>query len=56
MNPLWSLLFKARFRNPFSSYRMSFAEVLVLFSICASIAYGITKGVVWLAGLEGVPL
>lgn len=48
MNPLWSLLFKARYSTPMSIYRMSLAEILVLLCVAAGAGYGIVKGVVWL--------
>ena len=49
MNPLWALLFKDRIRTPFSVYKMSFAEVLVLCGLIFGIGYGITKGGTWIA-------
>ena len=45
MNPLWALLFKDRIRTPFSVYKMSLAEVIVLGGIMFGIGYGITRGI-----------
>ena len=45
MNPLWALLFKDRIRTPFSVYKMSVAEVVVLGGIMFGIGYGITRGI-----------
>ena len=45
MNPLWALLFKDRIRTPFSVYKMSLAEVVVLGGIMFGIGYGITIGI-----------
>ena len=44
MNPIWALLFKDRIRTPFSVYKMSLAEVLVLGGIIFGIGYGAVKG------------
>ena len=44
MNPLWALLFKDRIRTPFSVYKMSLAEVIVLGGIIFGIGFGITRG------------
>ena len=49
MNPIWALLFKDRIRTPFSVYKMSLAEVLVLGGIIFGIGFGITRGAFWLA-------
>ena len=49
MNPLWALLFKDRIRTPFSVYKMSLAEVLVLAGIAFGIGFGITQGAQWIA-------
>ena len=46
MNPLWALLFKDRIRTPFSVYKMSVAEVVVLGGIMFGIGYGVTAGAV----------
>ena len=48
MNPLWALLFKDRLRTPFSVYKMSLAEVLVLGGIIFGIGFGIVRGGNWL--------
>ena len=48
MNPLWALLFKDRIRTPFSVYKMSLAEVVVLASIIFGIGFGAVRGGKWL--------
>ena len=48
MNPVWALLFKDRWRTPFSRYKMSTAEIIVLCGIIFGIGYGVTAGVTWL--------
>jgi len=45
MNPVWALFFKDRFRTPFSVYKMSFAELLVLLGMFVGFGYGVVKGV-----------
>ena len=52
MNPLWALLFKDRFRTPFSVYRMSLAEIVILFAISAGIGIAIAEGVRWVIDAE----
>ena len=54
MNPIWGLFFKDRFRTPFSVYRMSFAELVVLLGLVAGAGIGIAEGVSWVMDLEGV--
>ena len=44
MNPLWALLFKDKIRTPFSVYKMSLAEVIVLGGLCFGIGYGVVRG------------
>ena len=51
MNPLWALLFKDRIRTPFSVYKMSLAEVVVLCSIIFGIGFGCVRGSKWLVGI-----
>jgi hypothetical protein len=48
MNPLWGLLFKDKIRTPFSVYKMSLAEVVVLGAIIFGIGFGIVRGGEWL--------
>ena len=48
MNPLWALLFKDRLRTPFSVYKMSLAEVVVLGAIAFGIGFGCVQGGKWL--------
>ena len=54
MNPIWSIFFKDRFRTPFSVYKMSLAELVVLLGLVAGAGIGIAKGVSWIFELEGV--
>ena len=54
MNPIWAMLFKDRFRTPFSVYKMSLAEIVVLLGLVAGAGIGIVKGVSWIFELEGV--
>ena len=54
MNPIWALFFKDRFRTPFSVYRMSLAELVVLLGLVAGAGIGIAKGISWIFELEGV--
>ena len=54
MNPIWSIFFKDRFRTPFSVYRMSLAELVVLIGLVAGAGIGIAEGVSWIFELEGV--
>ena len=55
MNPLWAMLFKDRFRTPFSVYKMSLAEIVILLGLVAGAGIGIAKGVRWIFELEGTP-
>jgi hypothetical protein len=48
MNPLWAILFKDRWRTPFSVYKMSTAEIIVLCGVIFGIGYGISEGVSWI--------
>lgn len=52
MNPIWALFFKDRFRTPFSIYKMSLAELVVLLGLVAGAGIGIAKGVSWIVDLE----
>ena len=54
MNPIWSILFKARFRTPFSVYKMSMAEIVVLLGLVAGAGIGVAKGIDWILNVEGV--
>jgi TATA-box binding protein (TBP) (component of TFIID and TFIIIB) len=45
MNPIWALFFKDRIRTPFSVYKMSLAEVVVLAAIIFGAGYGVILGV-----------
>ena len=54
MNPLWSIFFKDRFRTPFSVYKMSLAEIVVLLGLVAGAGIGVAKGISWIFELEGV--
>ena len=52
MNPIWALLFKDRFRTPFSVYKMSLAEVVFLVSLIFGAGYGIGKLAKWAINLS----
>ena len=54
MNPIWSIFFKDRFRTPFSVYKMSLAEIVVLLGLVAGAGIGVAKGISWVMDLEGV--
>jgi hypothetical protein len=54
MNPIWGFFFKDRFRTPFSIYKMSLAEIVVLLGLVAGAGIGIAKGIDWILNLEGV--
>ena len=54
MNPIWALFFKDRFRTPFSVYRMSLAEIVVLLGLVVGAGVGVAKGIDWILDLEGV--
>jgi len=54
MNPIWGILFKDRFRTPFSVYKMSLAELIVLLGLVAGAGIGIAKGVKWIYELESM--
>jgi len=56
MNPIWAIFFKDRFRTPFSVYRMSFAELVVLLGLVAGAGIGVAKGIDWILELESEPL
>jgi len=53
MNPLWALLFKDRFRNPFSMFKMSLAELIVLLCLVGGCIFGIWRGAIWILETEG---
>jgi len=54
MNPIWGIFFKDRFRTPFSVYKMSLAELVVLLGLVAGAGIGIAKGISWIVVLEGL--
>ena len=54
MNPIWAFFFKDRFKNPFSMFKMSLAELIVLWAMIGACGYGIWKGIDWLLEAEGV--
>ena len=45
MNPIWALFFKDRFRTPFSVYKMSLAEIIVLLGLVAGAGIGVVEGI-----------
>ena len=53
MNPIWAFFFKDRFRTPFSIYKMSLAEIVVLLGLVAGAGIGVAKGIDWILKLEG---
>lgn len=53
MNPIWAIFFKDRFRTPFSVYKMSLAEIVVLLGLVAGAGIGVAKGISWIFELEG---
>ena len=52
MNPVWALFFKDRFRTPFSVYKMSLAEMVVLLSMLVGFGYGVAKGIEAIVSFE----
>ena len=52
MNPIWAIFFKDRFRTPFSVYKMSLAELVVLLGMFGGFGYGIVKGAQAIMNLE----
>ena len=52
MNPLWAILFKAKYRTPFSVYKMSLSELVVLLGIVFGIGFGLSKGIQWIINFE----
>ena len=52
MNPIWAFFFKDRFRTPFSPYKMSLSELLVLCGIIFGIGFGISRGISILLDFE----
>ena len=52
MNPLWAFFFKDKIKTPFSVYRMSLAELLVLGAIFVGMGYGIKLGIDWILAFE----
>ena len=52
MNWFWGFWFKDKFRTPFSVYKMSLAELLVLGGMIFGIGYGLTECVNWILTLE----
>ena len=54
MNPIWGFFFKDRFRTPFSIYKMSLAEIVVLLGMVVGTGIGVAKGIDWILNLEGL--
>lgn len=52
MNPIWGFFFKDKYRTPFSVYKMSLAELVVLCGIVFGAGYGISKGVQAIVNFE----
>ena len=53
MNPIWAIFFRDRFRTPFSIYKMSLAEIVVLLGLVVGSGIGVAKGISWILELEG---
>ena len=45
MNWFWGFWFKDKYRTPFSVYKMSFAELIVLMGLVFGTGFALTKGV-----------
>ena len=45
MNWFWGFWFKDKYRTPFSVYKMSLAELIVLAGLVFGTGFGVTKGV-----------
>mgnify|MGYP003129549803 CR=1 FL=1 len=45
MNWFWGFWFKDKFRTPFSVYKMSFAELIILAGMFFGVGYALTLGV-----------
>ena len=54
MNWFWAFWFKDKYRTPFSVYKMSLAELIVLGGMFFGVGFGLTKGVQWILSLEGI--
>ena len=54
MNPIWGIFFKDRFRTPFSVYKMSLAELVVLVGMVYGAGYGFYKAVLWVLSVSEV--
>ncbi len=52
MNPVWAFFFKDRFRTPFSVYKMSLAELVVLLGMFGGLGFGVVKGAQAIMNLE----
>ncbi len=52
MNPFWAFWFKDKIRTPFSVYKMSLAELIVLGGMVFGVGYGLTKGAQWILNIE----
>jgi hypothetical protein len=52
MNPVWAFFFKDKIRTPFSVYKMSLAELVVLLGMVGGLGYGIVKGAFAIMNLE----
>ena len=52
MNILWAFWFKDKYRTPFSVYKMSLAELIVLGGAFFGVGFGVTLGVKKLVKFE----
>jgi len=54
MNWFWAFWFKDKLRTPFSVYKMSLAEVMVLCGMIFGVGWALGQGAQWILNLEGV--
>ena len=54
MNPFWAFLFKDKYRTPFSAYKMSLSELLVLGGLVFGMGYGLSRGISWVLNQSAV--
>jgi len=52
MNWFWAFWFKDKIRTPFSVYKMSLAEIIVLCGMVCGVGWGLGQGAQWILNLE----
>jgi hypothetical protein len=52
VNWYWAFWFKDKIKTPFSVYKMSLAELIVLGGMIFGVGFGVTKGLQWILSLE----